>query len=358
MKILFASLSRIGDYIQHMLVVQAWAKAHPLAEVHVVVNDLIPLDLMRMNAQFQHFVLPRFEYQNRINQFNTPLVYPFWSLRKLVKQFRSEKYDRIVDLSLQAQSSAFLRLIDANFAYSDTEKKMIHEYLNPSESVHLVDKLKSVHGLDVVPKESVNSGTQRLLFQVTTSDAKKNIDLARWKSLVEGIRADYPTIDLAVIGSRKEAKQLQQVFQMSEIFVCNFTELSHVLNSETKLVSLDTSIKHFAALFQVPTVEISVGSSHWIKNAAYQEGNFIFSADMDCRPCMHSVACPYGRNQCQDKINFNELNQFVGEWIENSQLTRFPMVTIKQDGNLGVLRVQAQQGEKWNQKTNQTNLSL
>jgi ADP-heptose:LPS heptosyltransferase len=358
MKILFASLSRIGDYIQHMLVVQAWAKAHPMAEVHVVVNDLIPMDLMRMNAQFQHFVLPRFDYQKRINHFKTPLVYPFLNLRKLVEQLRFEKYDRVVDLSFQAQSVAFLKLVDAGYGYSEVEKKMIGEYLNPAESVHLVDKLKSVHGLEIAPKGSVNSGTQRLLFQITSSDVKKNIDLPRWKDLVDSVRAGYPSIELAVIGSRSEAKLLQQVFPKSKIFVCNFTELSQALNSETKLISLDTSIKHFAALYQVPTVEISVGSSHWIKNAAYQEGNFIYSADMGCRPCLHSVSCPFGRNQCQDKINFNELNQFVGEWIENSQQTSFPMVTIKQDGNLSVLRVQAQQGEKWNQKVNPTSLSL
>tara|TARA_B110001454_G_scaffold219200_1_gene251848 strand:+ start:73701 stop:74777 length:1077 start_codon:yes stop_codon:yes gene_type:complete len=358
MKILFASLSRIGDYIQHMLVVQAWAQAHPNADVHVVVNDLIPVDLVRMNAQFRHFVLPRFEYQKKINQVNAPIMHPFWSLRKLVKQLRSEKYDQIIDLSLQGQSLAFLKLVESGFSYSETEKKMINEYLNPLESVHLIDKLKAVHGLELTPKESLNRGTRRLLFQITTSDSKKDIDLPRWKNLIDRIRADYPSIDLAVIGSRSEAKHLQQVFQKSEIFVCNFTELSHALDSETKLISLDTSTKHFAALFQIPTAEISVGSSHWIKNAAYQEGNFIFSADMECRPCMHSVACPYGRNQCQDRINFNELNQFVGEWIEKSQLTSFPMVTRISDGNLGILRLHAQQGEKWNQRVNQTNLSL
>lgn len=355
MKVLFASLSRIGDYIQHMIVVKAWAQAHPDVDVHVLVNDLIPADLMRMNSEFQHILLPRFEYQKKINQVNTPLLMPFWSLRKIINRLQAENYEQLFDLSLQTQSAAFLKLVDPKFSYSKIEKNMIDEYLNPSDSGHLIDKLKHAHDVMVSPLNSVGRKAKRLLLQVSSSDAKKNIDLPRWKLLVDQIRTDYTSIDLKVIGSRQEAKLLHSVFHKSEILVCSFTELSHVLDAESKLISLDTSIKHFAAHFQVPTIELSIGSSHWIKNAAYQTGNYVFSAEMECRPCSHSVACPFGRNQCQDKINFNELGKFVGEWIENTEPTVFPMITGVDNGNLKVLRMQ---GDKWKQKTNPTNLSL
>lgn len=358
MKILFASLSRIGDYIQHMVFVKAWAEAHPATEVHVLVNDLISPDLMRMNSQFRHIVLPRFEYQRKINQFAVPLLEPFWSLRKIVGNLREEKYDQLFDLSFQAHSLAFLRLVEGHFQYSEKEKRMINQYLDPSEPFHLIDKLKQIHGISISPRSSVGLGTKRLLLQVATSDVKKNIDLPRWKYLVDRIKSDYKSIDLKIVSSRNEAKKLEQIFQKSEVFVCGFTELSQVLDSETKLISLDTSIKHFAAQFQVPTVEVSVGSSHWIKNAAYQSGNFIFSAQMECRPCLHSVACPFGRNQCQDRIDFSELSQFVGEWIGNCQPTIFPMITSVQDRNLIARSTNTQQGGKWNQKANPTNLYL
>ncbi len=358
MKILFASLSRIGDYIQHMVVVRAWALANPTAEVHVLVNDLIPADLMRMNSQFRHTVLPRFEYQNRINQVGTPLMYPFLGLRKIVQQLQAEKYHKVVDLSLQYQSAALLKIIDPGFFYTKSEIHAINEYVNPADQTHLIDKLKIAHGVKLAPKQASEGITKRVLLQVSTSDEKKNIDLPRWKSLVDMMRSDFRSIDLKVISSRAEAKQLQTVFSKSELFICNFTELNHALDTETKLISLDTSIKHFAALFGVPTLEISVGSSHWIKNAAYQAGNYIFSAQQECRPCVHSSACPYGRNQCQDKINFNELNKFVGEWITGSQPTVFPMITEAHDGNLGVSAASNQRGVKWKQKTNPANLSL
>ncbi|MBL7557388.1 MAG: hypothetical protein JNM24_16290 [Bdellovibrionaceae bacterium] len=358
MKILFASLSRIGDYIQHITVVKAWAVVNPTAEVHVLVNDLIPADLMRMNSQFKHIVVPRFEYQKRINQVGTPLMYPFLGLRRVVQQLQGEKYHKVVDLSLQYQSAAFLKIIDPGFFYTQNEIQAINEYVNPADQTHLIDKLKVAHGVELAPKEANNGFTKRLLLQVTTSDKKKNIDLPKWKSLVEMMRTDFKSIDLKVISSRAEAKQLQTVFSKSELFICNFAELSHALDAETKLISLDTSIKHFATLFGVPTLEISVGSSHWVKNAAYQTGNYIFSAQLDCRPCFHSSACPYGRNQCQDTISFNELNQFVGEWITGSRPTVFPMVSEARDGNLSVSEASNQRGVKWKQKTNPTNLSL
>lgn len=358
MKILFASLSRIGDYIQHMMIVRSWALANPSAEVHVLVNDLVPADLMRMNSQFKHTVLPRFEYQRRINSVGTPLLYPFLSLRKIVSQLRAEKFHKVVDLSLQQQSAAFLKIIDSGFFYTKNEIQAINDYLNLSDETHLIDKLKIAHGVNLAPKKANAGRTKRVLLQVTTSDEKKNIDLPRWKSLVDMMRTDFSAIELKVIGSRSEVKKLQSVFEKSELFICNFTELSHALDGETKLISLDTSIKHFAALFQVPTLEISVGSSHWIKNAAYQTGNYIFSAQKECRPCVHSSPCPYGRNQCQDSIDFKELNQFVGEWVSGSKPTVFPMVTDAQDGNLSVSSPSKQQGVKWKQKLKTTNLSL
>lgn len=358
MKILFASLSRIGDYIQHMMVVKAWADANPTAEVHILVNDLIPNELMRMHCQFKHTVLPRLEYQRRINQVDTPLLHPFLSLRRIVKRLHEEKYHKVVDLSLQHQSAAFLKIIDPGFFYTRNEIQMIDEYLNGFDGMHLIDKLKVAHGVQLSPGVATGLQTKRVLLQVSTSDVKKNIDLPRWKPLVEMLRSDFRSIDLKVIGSRSEAKKLQSVFNKSEIFICNFTELSHALDAETRLISLDTSIKHFAALYAVPTLEISVGSSHWIKNAAYQSGNYIFNAEHECRPCSHSSVCPHGRNQCQDKIEFAYLNQFVRDWISNSKSTIFPMATEVHNGNLLVSSTSNQRGEQWKQKINPTNLSL
>jgi ADP-heptose:LPS heptosyltransferase len=353
MKVLFASLSRIGDYIQHMQIVQAWSLAHPSAEVHVLVNDLIPTDLMRMNSQFTHIVFPRFEYQKRINQVSTPLIYPFLSLRKIIKRLQTERYDQLIDLSLQAQSATFLKLINPGFAYSQQEIAAVNDYLKKDEEIHLIDKIKRAHGLALKPKAAISTGTNRILFQVTTSDLKKNIDLPRWKPLIEKMRSDFSSKEIFVVGASQERSLLQEVFKKSELLICGFTQLSHLLDSKTKLISLDTSIKHFAALFQTPIVEISVGSSHWIKNAAYQTGNYIFSADFHCRPCVHSVKCPLGRNQCQDSINFDELQTFVSEWVENGQPDVYPAQTETLNGNLSI-----QRGEKWNQRTRQTNLYL
>lgn len=353
MKVLFASLSRIGDYIQHMLVVRAWSQKHPDVEVHILVNDLIPDDLMRMNAQYKHIVFPRFEYQRKINQVATPLMYPFLSLRKVVQQLRTESYDRLFDLSLQTQSAAFLRLIDEQFKYSPLEMKLIHQYLNVNDSTHLVDILKHAYDLDLHPRASIAGKTKRVLFQVTTSDEKKNIDLPRWIPLVESLRTNFRSLEILVLGSYQEQKKLRTIFKKTELLACSFAELSHFLDDETKLVSLDTSIKHFAAWFQVPTVEISVGSSHYLKNAAYQTGNYIFSADFHCRPCGHSGACPLGRNQCQDQIEFEDLNYFLSDWIQNSLSSAYSYKTWNQNGNLSMKR-----GEQWNQRTKQVSPSL
>jgi ADP-heptose:LPS heptosyltransferase len=353
MKVLFASLSRIGDYIQHLAVIRAWSLENSDVDVHILVNDLIPQDLVRMNSQFKHIVLPRFEYQKRINQVTTPLMYPFLSLKKLVHQLRAENYVQVIDLTYQSHSLAFLKLVQPGFSYSEKEASLINEYVKVSDDQHLIDKIKSIHDLNFEPSQAIAETANKVLFQVSTSDEKKNVDLSKWRELFDQLKSDFPSLDLFVLSSRQERKVLESVFQKSELFVCSFLELGQILDSRTRLVSLDTSVKHFAALHQVSTVEISVGSSHWIKNAAYQSGNFIFSSEFHCRPCVHSVKCPLGRNQCQDEISFSELKQFIGSWIDDVEPQIFPMKTKLRNGNLSI-----QRGDKWTRKISQTNPSL
>lgn len=347
MKVLFASLSRIGDYLQHLAVVRAWSIENPDFEVHILVNDLIPTDLLRMNSKFKHLILPRFEYQNRINQVSTPLLYPFWSLRKLVQQLRAENYVQLVDLTYQAQSLAFLKLVKPGFSYTEKEVSLINEYLNLSDEGHLIDKIKVIHDISMQPKEIVSSVAKRVLFQVTTSDSKKNIDLPKWRVLIDELKSDFSSLEFLVLGSPAERKNLSQIFSPSELITCTFHELESLMDSEARLVSLDTSLKHFAAEYRVPTVEISVGSSHWIKNAAYQSGNYIFSADFHCRPCVHSQACPLGRNQCQDAIDFKLLRGFIARWVVDADVESFSMKTKVRNRNLSI-----QRGDQWNRKAN------
>ncbi len=353
MKVLFASLSRIGDYIQHLAVIRAWSFENPDVEVHVLVNDLIPEDLKRMNSQFQHKVVPRFEYQKRINQFSTPLLYPFWSLKKLVRELRDEKYLQLFDLTYQNHSLAFLKLVQPGFGYSAKEVSKVNEYLEVTDEMHLIDKLKSIHDLAISPMGALGRPSNKVFFQVSTSDSKKNIDLPRWRVLLDSIKSDFPAIPFKVISSRQERKNHLDFFRETDLLVVNFSELADILDPETRLVSLDTSIKHFAAQARIPTVELSVGSSHWIKNAAYQSGNYVFSAEFHCRPCVHSKICPLGRNQCQDEISFERLIEFIGQWILDAETPIYPMRTKVKDGNLSI-----QRGDKWIQKTNQTNLHL
>ena len=353
MKVLFASLSRIGDYIQHLAVIRAWSIENPDVDVHILVNDLIPEDLMRMNSQFLHRVLPRFEYQNRINQVSTPLLYPFWSLKKLVRELRDEKYIQVFDLTFQNHSLAILKLVQPGFGYTLKETAKINEYLDKNDDIHLIDKLKSIHDLTISPKEAIGRPANKVLFQVSTSDSKKNIDLPRWRTLLDTLKSDFPAIPFMVISSQKERKNFLNYFSSNDLLVLSFSELANVFEPETRLVSLDTSIKHFAAQAQIPTIELSVGSSHWIKNAAYQAGNYVFSAEFHCRPCVHSQNCPLGRNQCQDEISFESLNEFIGQWILSSEPQNYPMKTKVKNGNLSI-----QRGDKWNQKQIQSNLHL
>jgi ADP-heptose:LPS heptosyltransferase len=209
-------------------------------------------------------------------------------------------------------------------------------FANKKNNTHYLDGLKKILNLELAPiKVNKRENSKLIAFQVSTSDSKKNYDLLRWKKIIQTIKFHLPEYQVKVFCTSKEVDTFKRHFSKEDLMPSGFANVYQVLKEACLLASLDTSVKHLAALAGTPVLELSIGSSHPTKTATYSEGNYILSALQTCRPCDHSAKCPYLRNLCQDSISEKTVSDFVINWIHNVKLTHFDMKTVIRDNYLG-----------------------
>ncbi len=326
----------------HVKIADSYRKKHVEVEIHFLVNDIIGAEFEKIFPFICFHRFSRFKYQKMINSFETPLLYPFWDLKKNLKDLFARGFDEVIDLTYQRISTQFLNLIPAArkrgvfswepFIASDNYiENFINKMHESTSKVHYLDHLKKIAGVDLeLDSCSVDKTSKLVLFQVSTSDTKKNYDLDKWKRIIDKLTEKCPDFIFKIICSHEEFFSYKTIFNVSQLEAGNFLNAYELLKQARLLVTLDTAVKHLAAWTATPTLELSIGSSHPFKTAAFQAGNYIISAEMNCRPCQHSLDCLFHRNLCQDAIIEKKIENFVSDWIQNQTVRDYSFRTLCQ----------------------------
>lgn len=331
MKILFISMLRIGDFFMHLKIINEYHKAHPRAEIHILANDLLDIPLPDFGFDFKIHFFKREKFKKDINNLFVPLTYPIWELQELISKLNSEKFDIVYDLTFQKISGQFLEKINASEKHgvlyhaqskvlgtsktADFVKKMT----DLKDSTHYMDLLRDAVGLDYFSDDlhhnlqvknifKTEIEKKYILLQVLTSDPKKNIDMKKWQELAAHLEETEPNNKIIkILCGPNELEVVKKYFASEKILSVNFLELTSYFESTDLLVTLDTSVKHLATYFDIPIVEISVGSSHPYKTSAYSLTKEILSGHSHCRPCSHSSQCSQASHICEDNIKVEDL---------------------------------------------------
>ncbi|MCK6597440.1 MAG: glycosyltransferase family 9 protein [Bdellovibrionaceae bacterium] len=358
MKVLFLSLLRIGDLLMHIRLLEGYRQQNPKAEIHILVYDLIPYEFCKLFPWIEFHYFYRYTMQKQINSFEQPLLYPLLHGKKIITQLNEMNFDKVIDLTYQKFSAKILSLLSSPYKVgvynwdqfeshnNDLNLKFITQMLDPHNDIHYLDLLKKLLKVNIdIHSASINNH-DLVLFQIQTSDSKKNLDLIKWKKTLELLKEKFPTKKFKILLGKDDFKKMTFYFAKSDMLVANFHESKRLLEESNLLVTLDTSIKHLAVYSRTPTLEISVGSSHPKKTSGYQEGNFILSSNSECRPCSHHSACQFERNLCQDMITEKSIYDFVSFWLEKKQLcNQFTFKTLVSEKNL-----KFQKGDLWIKK--------
>jgi ADP-heptose:LPS heptosyltransferase len=337
MKILVVSLLRLGDILLSTTVLRSLKIQYPKAEIHILINgqfanvaDMIPY----VNKVYS---FDRDGIQKIIGSQERNLLEAYFRIEDLVEQLQTERYQKVINLTHNRLSGWLTALIGC----TDTKGVMFgnqgkfsvgsewFDYLNDFVSegranvFHFVDVFHYGAGLtsrdrriELQETELGKAFAEKVLnplgqktviaIQPFSAEEKKTFSHLKWAEIIRTLKRLDPNLEVLVLGSKNEQESAMVICTASKAVpvICDLNEAFSVLNRVHLLISGDTSIKHLAAaVSKLKILEISIGSSEYLKTGAYKDGAIIIQGLVECAPCSHSTPCTQKTHECADKIS-------------------------------------------------------
>jgi ADP-heptose:LPS heptosyltransferase len=336
-KVLCISLLRFGDLIQHAQLVDQVRAQHTDAEIHLLINDSnksIVSTLFDANYVVHYF--ERSRLQKNLNIENGNVISAHFELSSQIQELKSQKFNKIFDFTNTKISTAMKQLISTDSIF-EVKNQNWFNYLNNTwvnslkPSFQLLDVLAKVNNLDFPlvsdPKLRAQDGAFKILFNVFTSDEKKNWPAHKFTELYKLIKDQYPHSEILGVAAPDEKELVQINFANSglEFVYPKWNELADLFSKNDLIVSGDTSVLHFAAREGLSIVGIFLGSADVNKFAPRQKNSLILTGETECYPCSSRNSCHQKEHYCsaglatrnvldgiQHLLNRNQRNSKLG----------------------------------------------
>lgn len=299
MKIIFITLSNIGDCILTLPVLDALHQEYPYSRITCLVPER-PKEIFINNPAIEHVVI--FDKHAKL----TDKIKLFISLSK-------EKFDIVVDLR-NSFFGAFLPAKKRSFPFRTI----------PSRIKHMKDRHLFRAGFSVYPRRGGNY--QSLVITPGDIAYIDNIfsggEIAKSNKLIvvaPGSRSQVKCWgkhnfsqlcsqlkkagqDVVLVGDKGDQAICSYVQQNSSGGIFNLCarttigQLAALLKKSKLLITNDSAVMHLASYLNVPVAAI-FGPTNEVKYAPWSEKSIVIKKDIFCRPC-EKAQCPSGTLAC------------------------------------------------------------
>ncbi|MBK9324022.1 MAG: glycosyltransferase family 9 protein [Bdellovibrionaceae bacterium] len=320
MRILGISLLRLGDLILQRPLVVSLRENNPNAQIHLLINK----QFSQVEFLFEGIV-DRFIYFDRDlfqQSCGEPEFNIFWGLERLkdlISDLNRNCYDQVYNLTHNRLTAHIAGLIRSEkhtgiytrsghfFGLNNPWIQFFNSYFGKPEALgfHYTELLAKALGISLkAPQRNRQrrNTSFRVMMQPLTSDRKKNWSLEKYQALKDRIEKETP-YKVVVIGAPYEEQVLVKYFSKDSLLICSLREASEHLKSADLLITGDTSIKHLAALYSTPILELALGSSLPWQVGAYADDSIILQPRVSCGPCPPSLPCSQNSQRCEEKIS-------------------------------------------------------
>lgn len=320
MKILIIRFSAIGDIVLCFHVLHKIQINYPEAEIHFLTKE--------ENIQ----IFDGLERKPIIHSYNHNLV-------QLGKLLRKEKFDTVIDLHNNLRT-LFLQFLMRRFEWHRFKKLNIQKALYTGckidrlPSVHVVDRyLEACKHLNLIKSEKplikialpinvTDLGLSNNGYVAWVLGAKFKTKQVPFEKIIEILeRISMPVVLVGGHGELKLSESIQERFPNVKNLVGKLELYQSVSIAEQSkmIVTNDTGLMHFAALFDKPLVCIWGNTSPKFGMYPYESSNVThFEVDhLKCRPCskIGSDSCP--------KMHFDCMIQQDSKRIAETIISKF-----------------------------------
>jgi len=322
-KILFITLSNIGDVILTLPVLDSLRAAFPESKITVMAGER-PKEIFENNPGIERVVVysKRSKIKEKIKLFN---------------ELKKERFNLVVDL----RNSFFGVFLPAKhrtspFAIIPKELKHMKErHLYKIKNLKLKIQKPEKPSLYIKPEDE--GYINRILKENNISDKDKIIMIApgarshikRWSQdkfieLVSNLLKG-PEVKVVLVGDRDDIPIAGYIAKHSGYTLVNLTgrtsilQLAALLKKASCVVTNDSAVLHIAGYMNAPTVAI-FGPTNELKYGPWSEIKAAVKKDIFCRPC-EKAQCRFGTIKCMQLVKVEDVLKAVkGILITNYEL--------------------------------------
>lgn len=319
MRILGISLLRIGDLVLQKPLIEGLRKMHPQSEIHLLVNkQFAQVEFLFAGLVDKFIYFDREAFQRSCGEKEYNILWGYKHLRDFVSELNKTTYDSVYNFTHNKLTAHLTGLIPAPqrfgiysqqgafYGLNNPWIQFFNNYFGRPEAAgfHYTELL--ARAMEIPLEQTAiqwrrPSGKRLVVIQPLTSDDKKNWSLQKYRELVEGLQ-EKTQYQVKVLGAPFEKDRLLAHFSEQNLHICDFQGAEAVLKEAALLITGDTSIKHLAALNDVPILELSLGSSQPLQTGAYSNNSVILQSRVACGPCPHSEKCSQATHRCGEKL--------------------------------------------------------
>jgi ADP-heptose:LPS heptosyltransferase len=313
MKTLAICLLRIGDILMCAPALKALKERDPQQELHILVNAEFEFCKELLDYVDCVHIFPRRRLQESLGDVDDPILLAYDELKVFVETLQKEAFEEVYNFTqnkLSAYLSASLHVAQTFGMHGSAENDLQingqwFRYLNQSPNdVHLhfsevFQRAVGVAELSTLTLKETKSGiaeanrffNQQCLskncvaFQIFSNETRKMLPHSFWCELaikLAGIDANTSFVILAAPWEQESANQL--ALQIRErrldahVFVCSFATALSTLKRMSRLVTVDTSIKHLACATGIPIIELAIGGSDPRHTGPFVDGAWVIQS--------------------------------------------------------------------------------
>jgi len=342
-------ITRIGDILQTYIAAKTLKEQRPEVRIILIARKQFVTPLTDIISDGFDAIYP-IDCQDIFSTPGQGLTGAKKELNNFLKKISNENLSVLVNLSFGKTSSYLSSIIETKFRlgpFSDNNANIIindywsqYVYSNvmggPLCPFNLVDIYKSILGVEFknIEKQSAVSQidlSKNIYIHPFASHSKKKWKVSKWIEFCYKILKDNPKQELYIVGSKDEVDHSIQI--STNPLLTEFKSRIHNITGQTTIQQLylklkrdcslfighDSMVGHLAAIADVRTVTISLGTTRPNETTPYSANNYNISPKTNCYPCFPTDKCEY--YQCHADISYSAINMLTQELITNGKLT-------------------------------------
>lgn len=311
MKILVIDLLRLGDCLMTVPVINGLNASRRDSEIHMLTFKQCAALQPMIPSVSKWWTLDREELQAGLGEADIPMLTSYSVLKEQLDHINGEKYDLIVNLTQTNFSAWIAGYLKANDRLGLTfdAKGLPHFYSpwfrylndqpeNAEDIFHYTDIFAHACGIQgrSFAMKTTKAGEREVeslklnsngvaVFQLFTSDVKKDWEKAGWLSLGRKLANAQPDLQMVALGAPNEEARIDEFIAEAKVLGVQVTKAIvslegalALLHRADILITGDTSIKHLANATNVKVIELCIGWSDWRRTGIYKADSLILKA--------------------------------------------------------------------------------